>query len=141
MKTKHLLFLTALLFLGASPNVLGQTTEEEGDGVVPPNLEEIHLDLAGGTTPTKPKSIFLPPVRVWYNATDRSLIVEPDPQTGWLTVCVEDEAGTLLLSQEVDGNAGQDTIDLKSLKDGYYKLSIKWGAPNPAVLTGWFAIH
>jgi hypothetical protein len=75
------------------------------------------------------------------NATDRTLIVKPDPQAGWLTMNVEDKTETLLLQQVAGGSAVRATIDLESLQDGYYKLTIHEGAFDPVVLTGWFEIH
>ena len=143
MKKAFLLLLSMSLFLGLtlSLHALGRVFMERGEADIPPNLEEIHLDILIGHKPTKPRSPITPPVSIWYSIEDRSLIIKPQQQAGWLTVNVEDEAGVLLVSQVVDGNAGHTTIDLMSLQDDYYMLTIQVEAIEPILLTGWFEVH
>ncbi|MCL2727310.1 MAG: hypothetical protein FWD56_02900 [Bacteroidales bacterium] len=138
MKTNRLLLLSVLLFVGAG--VLGSESDAKCKSNVPPTLEEIHFDWIGGMTPPKPKTIFFP-VRAWHNSKDHSLIIAPNTQTGWLTVCLEDEFENLLLREVVDGDGGRISINLPFLYDGYYLLTIEGEQPDPFVLGGWIKIE
>jgi len=140
MRKPFLLFLSVLLFCGAGTS-LHLPEHTGGEGYTPPTLEEIHLDLLMTHTPTKPKSIGIPPVCAWYNATDRTLIIDPKTETGWFTISIEDETETVLLFQMINGELGSAIIDINSLRDDYYVLTIRGGISNPFVLAGWFEVH
>ena len=139
MKKVFLLLLVSL-FCGVGTSIRSSDlTLRVGD--VPPTIEEIHLDLLLGHTPKKPKSMVTFPVSAWNHVDDHTLILESQPQTGWLKVYVEDEAGTVFISQVIDGNVGHNTIDVSSLPDGFYKLVIYLEVTEPMVLAGRFEVR
>ena len=137
---KTLLLLLVSLFCGVGTSIRSSDlTLRVAD--VPPTIEEIHLDLLLGSTPPKPRSVVTLPVSAWYQVDDHSLILDSQPQTGWLNVYVEDEAGIVLLSKVLDGNVGHNTVDVSSLSDGFYSLFIYLGVTEPMALVGRFEVH
>ena len=132
MKKTRILILFVLLILGkgALQHLMGSTSKGRSEDIPPPTLEEIHIDIIGGTTPPKPQSIVMPPVRIWDNAT-QILTVVSDVQTGWLTPCVGDGIITLLLLKVVNEDAYRATINLPSLHICICMLTVPGGYYTP----------
>ena len=140
---KYSLILSMFLLIGAGASLHSLAKNSVSNGVcpIPPTLEEIHLDLLGSSYPPKPRSEVVFPLYAWYNVDDRSVIIEPAIQTGWLTIIIEDEMEKVFINELVNGDLGRSVIGLSSLSNNSYKLTIQGGVSDSFVLSGWFEVH
>ena len=139
MRKTHLILLSLLLFCGA-----GASSHLWGHSYVISHAngpEEIDLILFGMPTSTKkPKNVVTPPIRAWYDDTFSTITLVFNEPVGFLTVSISDENDVIKVQEVVDGDAGQATIYLPSLPEGYYFITITEVRPNPVSFGGWFVI-